>query len=104
MTRDGEIPTIFNPRGRNRTPSVVVTEEGVANGPFGHADSISSQQESAGEPLSPAPPAVLVGKLKSCSTSFCSNSARKVNNLAILQKQCYFSLGEVIPFGGHLVF
>lgn len=81
MTRDGEIPTIFNPRsgGRNRTPSVVITEEGVANGPFGHADSVSSQQESTGEPLSPQSQHTgLVGKLRSCSTSLCSKSARKV--------------------------
>ncbi|XP_074033485.1 solute carrier family 35 member F3 isoform X2 [Leptinotarsa decemlineata] len=79
MTRDGEIPTIFNPRGRNRAPSVVVTEEGVANGPFGHADSVSSQQEPAGEPLSPAPQTSgVVGRLKACWTSLCSNSARKI--------------------------
>uniref|UniRef100_A0A6P7FMG9 Thiamine transporter SLC35F3 n=1 Tax=Diabrotica virgifera virgifera TaxID=50390 RepID=A0A6P7FMG9_DIAVI len=80
MTRDGDIPTIFNPRGRNRAPSVVVTEEGVANGPFAHADSVSSQQESqgAGELLSPAPPCGIAGKLKSCSTSLCSKSARKI--------------------------
>ncbi|CAG9853816.1 unnamed protein product [Phyllotreta striolata] len=77
MTRDGDIPTIFNPRGRNRAPSVVVTEEGVANGPFANADSVSSQQEAA-EPLSPAPPCGFTGKLKSCSTSFCSKSARKI--------------------------
>lgn len=36
MNRD-DIPTIFNPRSssRNRTPSVLVTEEGVANGKNG---------------------------------------------------------------------
>ncbi|KAJ8917146.1 hypothetical protein NQ315_012638, partial [Exocentrus adspersus] len=85
MTRDGDIPTIFNPRGRNRTPSVVVTDEGVAaNGPFSHADSVGSQQDSAGEPLSPAgaaPPPGPTGcsaRLKSCSTSLCSQSARKI--------------------------
>ncbi|KAJ8984736.1 hypothetical protein NQ317_005001 [Molorchus minor] len=77
MTRDGDIPTIFNPRGRNRTPSVVVTEEGVANGPFAHADSVSSQQESAGEPLTTTPTGC-VARVKSCSTSLCAKSARKI--------------------------
>lgn len=95
MTRDSDVPTIFNPRGsnRNRTPSVLVTEEGVANGPsFGHSDSVGSQPESV-EPLSPATPqgtsngtangtttpaSGVRGKLKSCSASFCSKSARKI--------------------------
>nr|CAI5826399.1 unnamed protein product [Callosobruchus analis] len=91
----GDIPTIFNPGGgRQRTPSVVVTEEGgvgVANGPFGHADSIGSQPESSGggatataggdgimttPPATPAP-GTFAGKMKSCSTSVCSRSARK---------------------------
>lgn len=83
MTKDGDIPTIFNPRsGRNRAPSVVVTEEGVANGPFGHSDSITSQQESNGEPISLQPPPTgLAGKLKACSTSFCSKFAQKVGSL-----------------------
>ncbi|CAH2007200.1 unnamed protein product [Acanthoscelides obtectus] len=92
----GDIPTIFNPGGgRQRAPSVVVTEEGgvgVANGPFGHADSIGSQPESSGGgatatgggdgvvTTSPATPASggLAGKMKSCSTSVCSRSARKI--------------------------
>lgn len=93
MTRDGDIPTIFNPRGRNRTPSVLVTDDGAsaaANGPFSHADSITSSQQDAGEPLSPNSsanaPSIpqqtqstgLASKIKSCSTSFCSKSARKV--------------------------
>lgn len=115
MTRDSDVPTIFNPRGsnRNRTPSVLVTEEGVANGKleennnfdfkltemefsgpsFGHSDSVGSQPESV-EPLSPATPqgtsngtangtttpaSGVRGKLKSCSASFCSKSARKVS-------------------------
>lgn len=46
MTRDGDIPTIFNPK-RVRAPSVVVTSDsdGRINGPFAniaqihHADS-----------------------------------------------------------------
>lgn len=80
MTRDGDIPTIFNPRcGRNRTPSVIITDEGVANGPFGHADSITSQQESFGERSSlQITPTGLAGKFKACSTSVCSKSAQKV--------------------------
>jgi hypothetical protein len=50
MTRDGEIPAIFNPTKRVRTPSVVVTGE---NGPFSgftaipqitHSDSVTSSQ------------------------------------------------------------
>ncbi|XP_015839143.1 solute carrier family 35 member F3 isoform X3 [Tribolium castaneum] len=77
MTRDGDIPTIFNPRGRNRAPSVLVTDEGVANGPFAHADSVSSQQEPA-ESSSPTAPTGLAAKLKSCSISLCSKSARKI--------------------------
>ncbi|KAJ3667111.1 hypothetical protein Zmor_002518 [Zophobas morio] len=78
MTRDGDIPTIFNPRGRNRAPSVLVTDEGVANGPFAHADSVSSQQEPV-EPASPTAPTGLAARIKSCSVSFCSKSARKVS-------------------------
>jgi hypothetical protein len=78
MTRDGDIPTIFNPRGRNRAPSVLVTDEGVANGPFAHADSVSSQQEPI-EIASPTAPTGLAAKLKSCSVSLCSKSARKVS-------------------------
>lgn len=81
MTRDGDIPTIFNPR-RSRTPSVLVTDEGVANGPFSHTDSISSSQpEQNVEPQSPATttnPTGFRGRLKSCSGTFCSESARKV--------------------------
>ncbi|XP_068911030.1 solute carrier family 35 member F3 isoform X3 [Tenebrio molitor] len=77
MTRDGDIPTIFNPRGRNRAPSVLVTDEGVANGPFAHADSVSSQQEPI-EIASPTAPTGLAAKLKSCSVSLCSKSARKI--------------------------
>jgi solute carrier family 35, member F3/4 len=53
MTRDGEIPAIFNPTKRVRTPSVVVTGE---NGPFSgftaipqitHSDSVTSSQHDA---------------------------------------------------------
>lgn len=81
MTRDGDIPTIFNPR-RSRTPNVLVTDEGVANGPFSHADSVSSQQEPGIEPQSPAAhPTGCRGRLKSCSGSICSQSARKVKIL-----------------------
>ncbi|XP_017770341.1 PREDICTED: putative thiamine transporter SLC35F3 isoform X3 [Nicrophorus vespilloides] len=73
MTRDGDIPTIFNPR-RSRAPSVLVTDEGVSNGPFTHADSVGSQQEAtADQPLSP-----LTTKYKTCSDSLCSSSARKI--------------------------
>lgn len=80
MTRDGDISTIFNPlSSRNRAPSVVITEEGVLNGPFGHSDSITSQQEAIGEPLSTqTTPTCLVEKLKVCSVSLCSKSAQKV--------------------------
>lgn len=78
MTRDGDIPTIFNPRGRNRAPSVLVTDEGVANGPFAHADSVSSQQEPPDNSSTTAPTG-LAAKLKSCSVSLCSKSARKVS-------------------------
>ncbi|XP_066146528.1 solute carrier family 35 member F3 isoform X3 [Euwallacea fornicatus] len=96
MTRDNDIHTIFNPRASNRTrtPSVLITDEGVANvGPsFGHSDSVGSQPDSV-EPLSPAtpqgtvngtangttvPPVGFRGKIKSCSASFCSRSARKI--------------------------
>lgn len=89
MTKEGDIPTIFNPR-RGRTPSVVVTDEGVAaNGPFTHTDSVgSNQQETAGagggEQIS-SPTAgqttTVRGRLKSCSSSLCSQSARKVSAL-----------------------
>lgn len=80
MTKESDIPTIFNPR-RNRTPSVLVTEEGVANGPFAHADSVSSsQQEGTGaEQQQQVPPSGVAGKLKSCSGSICSKSAKKVS-------------------------
>ncbi|XP_044757318.1 putative thiamine transporter SLC35F3 isoform X2 [Coccinella septempunctata] len=80
MTKDGDLPTIFNPRGRNRAPSVLITDEGVANGPFAHADSItSSQTEQVPETvIQPPPPTGLPAKLKSCSSSICSKSARKI--------------------------
>lgn len=79
MIRDGDIPTIFNPR-RSRTPSVLITDEGVANGPFAHADSVSSQQEAvpSNEQQVPATPRGLRNRLKSCSSSLCSKNARKV--------------------------
>lgn len=93
MTRDGDIPTIFNPR-RSRTPSVLVTDEGVANGPFSHADSVSSSQlEQNVEPQSPANTTNQTGcrgRLKSCSGSFCSESARKVaKSFTIAVNQIY---------------
>ncbi|XP_037911407.1 putative thiamine transporter SLC35F3 isoform X3 [Hermetia illucens] len=61
MTRDGEIPAIFNPK-RVRAPSVVVTGDSP-NGPFGgftniinasnpqitHSDSVTSSQHDGGE-------------------------------------------------------
>lgn len=87
MTKEADIPTIFNPR-RGRAPSVVVTDEGVAiNGPFAHADSISSNQHETVEQLSsPAGQTATTttttegvrGRLGSCTRSLCSQSARKV--------------------------
>lgn len=77
MTKDSDIPTIFNPR-RNRAPNVLVTDEGVANGPFSHTDSISSSQQETGEQPQQAPPSGVTSKLKSCSGSLCSKSAKKV--------------------------
>lgn len=41
MTRDGEIPAIFNPK-RVRTPSVVVTGDSSSNGPFNTANNNNS--------------------------------------------------------------
>lgn len=79
MTRDSDIPTIFNPR-RGRTPSVLITgEEGVANGPFSHADSINSQQEPGVETQSSTTNTGFSGKVKSCTAAVCSQSARKVS-------------------------
>lgn len=95
MTKEGDIPTIFNPR-RGRAPSVLVTDEGVsANGPFAHADSVSSSQQETVEQLSsPAAQTATTtigfrGRLKSCSSSLCSQSARKV-------RKCMFIL---LPLG-----
>ncbi|XP_066993222.1 solute carrier family 35 member F3 isoform X1 [Anabrus simplex] len=79
--RDGDIPTIFNPR-RVRTPSVVVTGEeqprgSVPNGPFAssahlqHTDSVTGSQHEAEQP---GP----LHKLRSCKNSCCSRSARKI--------------------------
>lgn len=101
MTRDGDIPTIFNPlNNRTRAPSVVVTEEGVANGPFAHADSIVSQQETFGEPLSlQTPPTSLGGRLKTCSESFCSKSAQKVKSFFIfISKYKPFNIQIIVLF------
>lgn len=83
MTKEGDIPTIFNPR-RGRTPSVVVTDEGVTiNGPFTHTDSIGSNQQDGNNSEQVASPtgqtAGVRGRLKSCSNSLCSQSARKVS-------------------------
>ncbi|CAD6993829.1 unnamed protein product [Ceratitis capitata] len=69
MTRDGEIPAIFNPK-RVRTPSVVVTGDSP-NGPYGgfsnalnasnpqiaHQDSISSSQQDPSEVITIHPDA-----------------------------------------------
>ncbi|KAK5650051.1 hypothetical protein RI129_001080 [Pyrocoelia pectoralis] len=81
MTRDGDIPTIFNPR-RNRTPSVLVTDEGVANGLFTHTDSVSSQQEVVTSATEQNPtisqPSGFRSQFKSCSSSLCSKNARKI--------------------------
>ncbi|GJQ69533.1 hypothetical protein Trydic_g6633 [Trypoxylus dichotomus] len=79
MTKESDIPTIFNPR-RSRAPSVLVTEEGVANGPFSHTDSVSSSQPDAtGEQQQQtATSGGVSGKLKSCSGSLCSKSAKKI--------------------------
>lgn len=82
MTKDGDISTIFYPcSGRNRTPNVVVTEDGIANGPFGPTDSITSQQEIRGESLSFQIPSNFRGNLRACSLPFCSKSALKVRLL-----------------------
>ncbi|KAI4457368.1 hypothetical protein MML48_7g00019855 [Holotrichia oblita] len=77
MTKESDIPTIFNPR-RNRGPSVLVTEEGVANGPFSHTDSVSSGQPEATIEQQTATPGGVRTKLKSCSGSLCSKSAKKI--------------------------
>ncbi|CAH0559366.1 unnamed protein product [Brassicogethes aeneus] len=81
----GDIPTIFNPKGaagagRQRAPSVLITDEGANSALFAHADSLGSQQEAAGEPLAAGAtrPATLATKIRSCSAGFCSESARKI--------------------------
>ncbi|PNF24202.1 putative thiamine transporter SLC35F3 [Cryptotermes secundus] len=82
--RDGDIPTIFNPR-RFRTPSVVVTGDeqprgSVPNGPFTssahlqHTDSVTGSQQAA----EPSSGSGALHKLKSCKNSCCSRSARKI--------------------------
>lgn len=96
MTRDGDIPTIFNPR-RVRAPSVVVTGDepvrpGVPNGPFNnssqihHAESVSSSQpiQQDQNEAQAVPPVITppgngpMHRFKACSSSLCSKSARKV--------------------------
>ncbi|KAL3278978.1 hypothetical protein HHI36_016495 [Cryptolaemus montrouzieri] len=78
MTRNGDLPTIFNPRGRSRTSNVL--NDNMANGPFAHMDSVSSNQLEQGvETVTAAPPrGGVAAKLKSCSSAFCSKSARKI--------------------------
>ncbi|XP_063243739.1 solute carrier family 35 member F3 isoform X2 [Bacillus rossius redtenbacheri] len=82
--REGDLPTIFNPR-RVRTPSVVVTGDeqargGVPNGPFSntpqlqHADSVAGSQHEA----EAAPGGQTLHKLKGCRNTCCSHSARKI--------------------------
>lgn len=140
MTRDGDITTIFNPR-RNRTPSVLVTDEtapsgtatpggaaaasaaaaaatnpaantastaasttgggtsgSAANGPFTHADSVTSSQPdgNAAEQQSPATPSGLTAKYKSCSDSLCSSSARKVSNTLYINKRMQVCVTKLI--------
>lgn len=46
MTRDGEIPAIFNPK-RVRTPSVVVTGDSSSNGPFNPSNNNNSSSSGA---------------------------------------------------------
>ncbi|XP_018331457.1 putative thiamine transporter SLC35F3 isoform X2 [Agrilus planipennis] len=86
MTRDGEIPTIFNPR-RGRTPNVLVTEEGVGNGPFTHTDSIGSGQQDGGATggggdIEGVPNTTTTGgcsgRIRNCTMSICSKNARKI--------------------------
>ncbi|GLV43767.1 uncharacterized protein CBL_06909 [Carabus blaptoides fortunei] len=99
MTRDGDIPTIFNPR-RVRAPSVVVTGDevpvrpGVPNGPFTNnsssgihrAESVTGSQpiqpeqpEAQTVPAAVTPPANgPMHRFKTCSSSLCSKSARKI--------------------------
>lgn len=95
MTKEGDIPTIFNPR-RGRAPSVVVTDEGVAaNGPFTHTDSVGSNQQETGEQVaSPTGQTTTTtgvrGRLKSCSSSLCSQSARKVRSVLFFATGCCF--------------
>ncbi|XP_071050978.1 solute carrier family 35 member F3 isoform X3 [Onthophagus taurus] len=89
MTKEGDLSTIYNPTRRSRTPSVLITEEGVAvNGPFSHADSISSGRAPASHDAATGPGGDQPhresttlnepGRLKSCANSLCSHSAKKI--------------------------
>ncbi|XP_014252840.1 putative thiamine transporter SLC35F3 [Cimex lectularius] len=90
MRGEGDIPTIFNPHRVRAPPNLVITSDSsprsgsVPNGPFSrplqtlqHNDSITgSQQDGSETPV--ARPAGAIGKLKSCTRSCCSKSARKI--------------------------
>lgn len=65
MTRDGEIPAIFNPK-RVRTPSVVVTGDSSSNGPYNNNNSggVGGGASSSG-----------IGAVSSCGFSNVLNSS-----------------------------
>lgn len=77
MTKDGEIPAIFNPK-RVRTPSVVVTGDSP-NGPYGgftalntptfpqitHSDSLTSTHPDAPDSLTGIQPTTVLSGLQS---------------------------------------
>jgi len=73
MTRDGEIPAIFNPK-RVRTPSVVVTGDSSTNGPYnnnntGGGGGAGASSSSAVAPGSSAPNGSGTGATGSCGFS-----------------------------------
>ncbi|BES91716.1 solute carrier family 35 member [Nesidiocoris tenuis] len=85
----GDIPTIFNPHRVRAPPNLVVTSDGsprsgtVPNGPFSrqqsvlqHNDSVTGSTQDAPEPAAP-PPTGPMARLRRCTSSCCSDSARK---------------------------
>lgn len=66
MTRDGEIPAIFNPK-RVRTPSVVVTGDSSTNGPASSSSAVVGVV--TGAPGSTAPNGSGTGATGSCGFS-----------------------------------
>ncbi|XP_073992586.1 solute carrier family 35 member F3 isoform X2 [Rhodnius prolixus] len=89
MRGEGDIPTIFNPHRVRAPPNLVVTSETsprsgtVPNGPFSrtqhtlqHNDSVSGSQQDGVEP--PVRPSGAMGRLRSCTNSCCSKSAKKI--------------------------